>query len=124
MIIDIGSTIIALMGEPITVKRSIPAVSYTDGFLPATLETDISMIANVQPARGDRAKDVRHNAEGERIDEEIIVTTLVPLIVSDTEDDTLSDYVEWHGKRYRAISVEDRLSRTNHFHTRCVRDKP
>lgn len=122
MIIDIGSTIIATMGESLTLTRRAGFTGYdANGFAVYPAPVDSTIVANVQPTS---PKAIDMLPEGERAREAITLTTLFPLITADAVDTTVADFVTWHGKAYKAIMAEDRLSRTNHFHTVCTRQEP
>lgn len=118
MLIDIGSSILAFMGEMITVTDEAAATLSSAGFAVHATPVPRMISANVQPT-SPRALTLL--PEGERGKESITVTTVEPIIASDVLTGRPSAIVTWHGVLYKAVRTEDRLSRTNHFHTVCTR---
>lgn len=114
MIADLGSAVLEAFGSAEALPVTRYAASSHDaetGRWTAAETSVVSVQAAVQPMS---PKDVALLAEGEETTEAIVIFTREPLVASDIQAQVQSDEVEWSGRRYKVLKVEDWTSQAGY----------
>jgi len=88
-------------GEVLTVVRK-PSGTYVDGRYVEGTESEITMAASIQPARGSQ---VQFLPEAQRTGEELVGYFAGEVFTSRAQSGKNSDVVVWQGARYLVLSV-------------------
>jgi hypothetical protein len=92
---------ISNFGSTVTVKRRA-AGTYTNGRWVEGTESELSVVASIQPARGSHLAFL---PEAQRTGEELIGYFASEIFTSRAQPKKNSDVIIWQGKRYVVLSV-------------------